>query len=86
MSTYSPTASSSYETNDFEEISSIAPSSSISSRNKGKEPILHPNDPNFKLESNENSKIYIFQNYLYTRNLLPIKENEERRMEIRCTT
>ncbi|KAL6807478.1 hypothetical protein V8C40DRAFT_259945, partial [Trichoderma camerunense] len=44
------------------------------------------NRPKFKLKENKDLKIYIFQNNLFTRDLLPIKLGKDREMEIRCTS
>ncbi|KAK0672243.1 ribonuclease H-like domain-containing protein, partial [Cercophora samala] len=44
------------------------------------------NQPDFQLERNEDSKIYIFKNNLFTRTLCPIKPGEPRQMTLQCTT
>ena len=60
---------------------SIAPSSSIQ---KGKRAVDY-NSPDYKLEPDSESPIYIFKNGLFTRTLLPIEKNQERCILIRCT-
>jgi len=43
------------------------------------------NNPQYKLESNEDSTIYIFKNGLFSRSLLNIDINKEREILISCT-
>jgi hypothetical protein len=44
------------------------------------------NQPTYILPSNKESKMYIFENYLFKRSLLPINLNKEREFIIECTT
>jgi hypothetical protein len=44
------------------------------------------NQPTYQLPSDKDSLIYIFQNNLFTRSLLPIDYNTERKILIQCTT
>src|SRR6187399_3574182 len=55
-----------------------------SSNNNYKDSIY--NNPQYKLESNEDSSIYIFKNGLFTRSVLNIDVNKEREILISCTT
>jgi len=55
-----------------------------SSNNNYKDSIY--NNPQYKLESNEDSNIYIFKNGLFTRSVLNIDVNKEREILISCTT
>lgn len=43
------------------------------------------NHPDFQLEPDEKSTIYIFKNNLFTRELLPIIKDKERQILIKCT-
>ena len=60
---------------------SITPSSSIQ---KGKKAVDY-NSPNYKLEPDSESTIYIFKNGLFTRTLLPIAKGQNRSILIKCT-
>ena len=55
-----------------------------SSNNNYKDSIY--NNPQYKLESNEDSNIYIFKNGLFTRSLLNIDVNKEWKIRMSCTT
>jgi hypothetical protein len=43
------------------------------------------NKADFRLDSNIDSKIYIFANQLFTRTLLPINLSKDREIEVKCT-
>ncbi len=43
------------------------------------------NKKDYQLESNENSKIYIFQNNLFIKELLLININKEQKVKVFCT-
>lgn len=43
------------------------------------------NNPNYKLEDDNNSKAYIFSSGLFKRELLEIIRNRKRQMSIKCT-
>jgi hypothetical protein len=57
-----------------------------SSKNKTKDTTINYNDPQYKLEDDEATSIYIFKNKLFTRTLLPIEEDKERTMLVSCTS
>ena len=47
--------------------------------------IIDYNRPNYKLQRDEDSTIYIFNQSLFKRSLLPIFPNKEREMLVTCT-
>ena len=88
-STYSPTnMDTDSEITSFIEESTPSITTSTNSINtiSKVESKLDYNDPNFTLESDSESKAYIFKNKLFTRELLPIELDKERQILVKCTS
>ena len=71
--------------NSISEIERSITTSSIAGASKKQKQKTNYNSPNYELEPDSESSIYIFKNGLFTRTLLPITLNTARQCIVQCT-